>query len=194
MAALRARAAPRLVPLLLPLLLLLLASAARSAASSVPAAPLPTPSEDSVVDVFKSGEEGYACYRIPVLLRLPDGNLALYAEGRKLNCDDMGCARSPPFPRPQRTAADRPRRRWWYVAGNDIVFKISKDNGTSWSPLHKLYGESTPSKHVTIGNPAPVVVRQHPCSPFCRPCRCQYRLLVFWRRSGPGLGKRKRAV
>ena len=94
MAALRARAAPRLVPLLL-----LLASAARSAASSVPAAPLPTPSEDSVVDVFKSGEEGYACYRIPVLLRLPDGNLALYAEGRKLNCDDMGCARSP-FPPP----------------------------------------------------------------------------------------------
>ena len=93
MAALRARAAPRLVPLLL------LASAARSAASSVPAAaPLPTPSEDSVVDVFKSGEEGYACYRIPVLLRLPDGNLALYAEGRKLNCDDMGCAQ--PAPRP----------------------------------------------------------------------------------------------
>ena len=38
-------------------------------------------------------------------------------------------------------------------------YKISKDEGSTWSPLHKLYGESVNASHrVTIGNPSPVVV------------------------------------
>ena len=41
-------------------------------------------------DVFQSGSEGYACYRIPVLARLPNGDVALYAEGRHDNCNDLG--------------------------------------------------------------------------------------------------------
>lgn len=32
----------------------------------------------------------------------------------------------------------------------------SADNGKTWSPLTIVHGESTPAKHVTIGNPAPV--------------------------------------
>jgi hypothetical protein len=93
-------------------------------------------------DAFKSGEEGYACYRIPVLLRLPDGNIALFAEGRKFNCDDQG----------------------WV----DVVFKISTDNGRSFGPLHRLYGEGTNTSHVTIGNPAPVSVGGKVVILFCR--------------------------
>ena len=42
---------------------------------------------------------------------------------------------------------------------NDVVFKVSKDEGNSWSPLHKLYGESVNASHrITIGNPSPVIV------------------------------------
>eukprot|EP01052_Picozoa_sp_SAG31_P011498 SAG31_NODE_652_length_13181_cov_14.268155_7_plen_478_part_00 len=85
-----------------------------------------------VHDIFQGGEEGYICYRIPVLFRLPNGDIALYAEGRKDNCDD--------------------------IDNTDIVFKISKDNGRSFGSLHRLYGESTSTSKVTIGNPAPVIV------------------------------------
>eukprot|EP00729_Bicosta_minor_P017666 gene17666-32989_t len=45
-----------------------------------------------------------------------------------------------------------------YRGHTDIVFKISKDNGKSFGPLHVLYGESTNTTKVTIGNPSPVVV------------------------------------
>jgi hypothetical protein len=95
-----------------------------------------------VFDAFKSGKEGYACYRIPVMLRLPNGNIALYAEGRKLNCDDHG----------------------WV----DVVFKISADNGKTFGPLHRLYGESTNTSHVTIGNPAPLSIDGKVVMLFCR--------------------------
>lgn len=89
-------------------------------------------SSSTAADVFVSGEEGYTCYRIPVLFRLPNGDIALYAEGRKDNCDD--------------------------IYNTDIVFKLSTDNGLSFGPLHRLYGESTNTTKVTIGNPAPVAV------------------------------------
>jgi len=94
-------------------------------------------------DVFVSGEEGYRCYRIPATLRLPNGMLAVYVEGRKFSCSDHD----------------------W----NDIVFKTSSDNGTSWSPLQLMYGNSTSSKHVTIGNPSPVVLHSgEVLMVFCR--------------------------
>ena len=50
------------------LLKLMTALAFASAAAALP---------PGLLDVFKSGTEGYGCYRIPVLLRLPDGNIAL---------------------------------------------------------------------------------------------------------------------
>ena len=49
-------------------------------------------------DVFRSGTEGYACFRIPVFVRLPNGDIALFAEGRKLNCDDQGAWGAPCVP------------------------------------------------------------------------------------------------
>jgi sialidase-1 len=96
----------------------------------------------TAVDVFTSGLGGYACYRIPSMIRLPDGSLSLFAEGRKYDCNDHG----------------------WV----DIVYKISRDNGTTWSPVTKLYGESNSTANVTIGNPAPVVVDGRVLLAFCR--------------------------
>jgi sialidase-1 len=55
------------------------------------------------------GTEGYDCYRIPAIVRLPDGTLLIFAEGRKFNCDDHD----------------------W----NDIVMKRSRDGGQTWSNL-----------------------------------------------------------
>ena len=83
-------------PLLLAALLLLAAPPASSAAG--------------LIDAFSAGEGGYACFRLPALLRLPtpDGqSLALYAEGRLKSCSDY--------------------------APIDLVYKISRDNGLTWS-------------------------------------------------------------
>eukprot|EP00967_Tisochrysis_lutea_P109634 scaffold170790_cov31-Tisochrysis_lutea.AAC.4 len=86
---------------------------------------------ESVV-VFRQQEANYSCYRIPALVRLPTGELALYAEARKFSCGDSGHI--------------------------DLVYRLSADNGTTWGPIRLLHGESTDEKHVTIGNPAPVIV------------------------------------
>ena len=34
------------------------------------------------VDVFKSGADGYNCYRIPSMITLPGGRIFAFAEGR----------------------------------------------------------------------------------------------------------------
>lgn len=71
-------------------------------------------------------------------MTLPDNSVALFAEGRFDNCNDLG-------------------------GHTDIVFKTSTD-GRTWSKLYIAYGESTHTPanpngtRVTIGNPAPVVV------------------------------------
>ena len=55
-------------------------------------------------DVLVGDTAGYYCFRIPALIRLPSGGLALYAEGRHLDCSDE--------------------------APTDIVYKTSKDDET----------------------------------------------------------------
>ena len=82
-------------------------------------------------DVFTSGLEGYECYRIPSLIRLPSARLLAFAEGRKDNCYDP------------------PNRKI------DVVYKASDDDGATWSSLRLLYGE--PGR-VAIHNPVPVAV------------------------------------
>ena len=86
------------------------------------------------LDVFTAYHDGYGCFRIPVLARLQTGALAAFAEGRFIDCRDQG----------QRI---------------DVVVKISQDNGATWGPLRLVYGESTNSSAIAIGNPTPVVMR-----------------------------------
>jgi sialidase-1 len=82
------------------------------------------------VPAFTSGHGGYHTYRIPSLVKLINGDLLLFAEGRKLSGSDHG----------------------W----NDIVMKRSSDSGQHWSDQVKVYGESNANKSVCIGNPAPI--------------------------------------
>ncbi len=77
--------------------------------------------------IFRQRFEGYACYRIPALIRAKDGTIIAFAEARKKSCSDIGDI--------------------------DLVMKRSKDNGKTWGPLEKIWDDGTN----TCGNPAPVV-------------------------------------
>lgn len=80
--------------------------------------------------VFKSGEGGYACFRIPSIIQTNGGTLLAFAEGREGNCRDN------------------------YDV--DIVMKRSADGGESWEPLQLIWEDSTN----TCSYPVPVVDRE----------------------------------
>ena len=84
----------------------------------------------TAADVFVSGTEGYPWYRIPAMVRLPSGGIAIFTEGRK-------------------TATD--------IGYNDIVYKVSHTEGATWSALRVLRSESNATHHVALHNPVPVV-------------------------------------
>jgi len=77
--------------------------------------------------VFKSGNDGYNCYRIPTIIKAKNGTLLAFAEARKNSCSDTGDV--------------------------DIVYKKSFDNGLSWSPLKVIWDDGLN----TCGNPSPVL-------------------------------------
>lgn len=77
--------------------------------------------------IYKAGEEGYKCFRIPALITTTKGAVLAFAEGRKNNCGDAGDI--------------------------DLVVKRSLDGGKTWSKLQVIWDDSTN----TCGNPAPVV-------------------------------------
>ncbi|MEU0335862.1 exo-alpha-sialidase [Streptomyces sp. NPDC006193] len=80
--------------------------------------------------LFRASQDpGYACFRIPAVVRTNGGTLLAFAEGRVLNCGD--------------------------AADIDIVLKRSTDGGRSWGPLQVV----TEGGGDTHGNPAPVVDR-----------------------------------
>ncbi|MFF4399049.1 exo-alpha-sialidase [Streptomyces sp. NPDC001480] len=80
--------------------------------------------------LFKASQDpGYACFRIPAIVRTTKGTLLAFAEGRVLNCGD--------------------------AADIDIVVKRSADGGRTWSPLRVV----TEGAGDTHGNPAPIVDR-----------------------------------
>ena len=84
--------------------------------------------------VYSSGENGYACIKIPALLRLMSGRLLAFAEARMVTCSDF--------------------------AWTDLVVKRSDDNGTTWSSLSVVRTESNATSVPTvIGNAAPVELR-----------------------------------
>lgn len=72
-------------------------------------------------------ETGYACFRIPAIVRSTHGTLLAFAEGRKNNCGDTGDI--------------------------DLVLKRSTDGGTTWSPL-QVVNRGGGDTH---GNPVPIV-------------------------------------
>ncbi|GAA2728552.1 sialidase family protein [Streptomyces nogalater] len=101
----------------------------------LPAAPARAQSSSAAPEfeqqvLFRADRDpGYACFRIPALVRTTDGTLLAFAEGRVLNCGD--------------------------AADIDIVLKRSTDGGRTWGPLRVV----TEGAGDTHGNPAPVVDR-----------------------------------
>lgn len=87
------------------------------------------------VPVFMAGKDGYASYRIPAIIRSPDGSLLAFCEGRVHNAGDFG--------------------------NIDIVMKTSRDKGQTWSPLQVIVDVSD----LQAGNPAPVVDLTDPAYP-----------------------------
>ncbi|MFH8344448.1 exo-alpha-sialidase [Streptomyces sp. NPDC018045] len=80
--------------------------------------------------LFKAAQEhGYACFRIPAVVRSTSGTLLAFAEGRVRDCGDAGDI--------------------------DLVLKRSTDGGRTWGPL-QVVNEGGGDTH---GNPAPVVDR-----------------------------------
>ncbi|GAA2303164.1 exo-alpha-sialidase [Streptomyces kunmingensis] len=78
--------------------------------------------------LFKASQDpGYACYRIPAVVKTAKGTLLAFAEGRTNDCSDAGDI--------------------------DIVVKRSEDGGRTWSPL-QVVNEGAGDTH---GNPAPIV-------------------------------------
>ncbi len=77
--------------------------------------------------VFKNGESGYACFRIPSVVQAKDGSILAFAEGRENSCRDNGDV--------------------------NIVMKKSIDNGKTWGPLQLIWEDSTN----TCAYPVPVV-------------------------------------
>ncbi|WP_328437600.1 exo-alpha-sialidase [Streptomyces sp. NBC_00444] len=108
-----------------------------AAAVSTAAAALPSPAhaqpaakapEFEQQVLFKASQDpGYACYRIPAIVRTNEGTLLAFAEGRVLNCGD--------------------------ATDIDIVVKRSTDGGRTWGPL-QVVNEGAGDTH---GNPTPVV-------------------------------------
>ncbi|MEV7288900.1 sialidase family protein [Streptomyces sp. NPDC093252] len=81
--------------------------------------------------LFKASQDpGYACFRIPAIVRTTRGTLLAFAEGRVLNCGD--------------------------ATDIDLVVKRSTDGGRTWGPL-QVVSEGNGDTH---GNPSPLVDRE----------------------------------
>ncbi len=77
--------------------------------------------------LFKQGEGGYACYRIPAIITANNGAILAFSEARKSSCSDTGDI--------------------------DLVMKKSIDNGVTWSNVKIIWND----KANVCGNPSPVV-------------------------------------
>ena len=67
------------------------------------------PKEQASVVLFENGTWNYNCYRIPAIVKAPDGSLLAFAEGRLENCGDFGNV--------------------------DILLRRSEDGGKNWSKM-----------------------------------------------------------
>ncbi|MER7169847.1 sialidase family protein [Streptomyces mesophilus] len=121
----RARFRPAVVTALAALLIPGLISAAAPEAENA------TPPAFEQQVLFKASQDpGYACYRIPAIVKTTKGTLLAFAEGRVDDCSDAGDI--------------------------DLVLKRSTDGGRTWGPL-QVINEGNGDTH---GNPAPIVDRE----------------------------------
>jgi sialidase-1 len=84
--------------------------------------------------VFVNGTEGYACYRIPAIVRAQNGDLVAFAEGRVDSCSDS----APVI---------------------HMVCKRSTDNGRTWLPLQTIVRNASATREHVVHNPSPVLDR-----------------------------------
>ena len=77
--------------------------------------------------LFKPGDHGYKCFRIPAVIKTSKGSLLAFAEARKNHCGDADDI--------------------------DLVLRRSEDGGQTWSPMIIVWDDGGN----TCGNPAPVV-------------------------------------
>lgn len=87
------------------------------------------------IPVFISGTDGHKSYRIPAVIRLPDGDILAFCEGRVDNAADFGDI--------------------------NIVLKRSRDNGKTWGSMEVIVDADS----LQAGNPAPVVDLTDPAFP-----------------------------
>jgi sialidase-1 len=87
------------------------------------------------VPVFTSGTEGHKTYRIPAIIKNKQGHLLAFAEGRVHGSGDFGDI--------------------------NIVLKISRDQGRTWSALQTLVDYD----NLQAGNPTPVLDASDPRFP-----------------------------
>lgn len=80
--------------------------------------------------LFEKGMEGYACFRIPAIIKSQGGTLLAFAEARKNGCSDTG--------------------------NIDLVLRRSEDEGKTWGPIQVVWDDGDN----VCGNPAPVVERE----------------------------------
>lgn len=85
--------------------------------------------------VFTSGSDGYKSYRIPAIIKAPNGDLLAFCEGRVNSASDFG--------------------------NIQIVEKRSSDNGKTWGNLLVVASNDT----LQTGNSAPVVDMTDPAYP-----------------------------
>lgn len=76
--------------------------------------------------IYKPGDAGYSCFRIPAMIVTKKGVLLAFAEGRKKDCGDSGDI--------------------------DLVLRRSNDGGQTWGTVQVVWSDSTN----TCGNPVPV--------------------------------------
>ncbi|NIK54859.1 sialidase family protein [Kribbella shirazensis] len=77
--------------------------------------------------VFRSLMDGYHTFRIPAVIKAPDGTVLAFAEGRRVSAADSGDI--------------------------NLVLRRSHDRGRTWDPL-QVVGDNGPN---TFGNPVPIV-------------------------------------
>lgn len=86
--------------------------------------------ENSLSYLYKAGDNGYSCFRIPAVVSTAKGTILAFAEARKNNCGDADDI--------------------------DLVVRRSEDGGKTWSPLLVIWDDG----NNTCGNPCPVVDEQ----------------------------------